>query len=258
MSLAGLTVAVTGATGGIGAAVVRQLAASGANVVITDLTAGPVASLADELGSAGQSVLGAAVDTTDESAVDSVLDDAMARFGAIHGIVTAAGVDHVPTPALDVDLSVWDRVLRVNVVGTFVAARAAARRMVGGGAIVTVGSVSATTARMGKVPYCASKAAVVSMTRALALELASRDIRVNAVCPGPTDTPMVSAAVAESGQEVLERRIRGSLEHFRTGIPLGRIGTPDEQASVIRFLLSSDASFMTGAVVHADGGVTVV
>jgi NAD(P)-dependent dehydrogenase (short-subunit alcohol dehydrogenase family) len=146
----------------------------------------------------------------------------------------------------------------VNVTGTFVPVRVAARRMVArGGSIVTVGSVSAVTARMGKVPYCTSKAAVLGLTRSLALELAPLGIRVNAVCPGPTDTDMVREAVAQGGPQVLEARLRGSLEQFRPGIPMGRLGAPDEQAALIEFVLLH-GTFMSGTVTFSDGGLTVV
>lgn len=259
MTLAGKSIAVTGGTGGIGSATVRRLAARGANILVLDLDAAAVTGLTSELTEQGHHVRGAAVDTTDEAAMSKALDDAAEAFGALDGMVSAAGVDHPQIRALDVELDLWERVQRVNVTGAFIACRTAARLMLGrGGAIVTVGSASAVTARMGKVPYCASKAGMVHMTRTLAVELAEHGVRVNAVCPGPTDTPMVAAAVEHGGPEILERRIRGSLEDFRVGVPLGRIGTADEQAAVIEFLLSPDASFMTGAVLFVDGGVTVL
>jgi NAD(P)-dependent dehydrogenase (short-subunit alcohol dehydrogenase family) len=258
-TLAGRTIAVTGATGGIGMATVDRLVDAGARVILLDLVPELVASTTERLAAAGHAVVGHAVDTADEAGMVAALADGTARLGPLDGLVTAAGIDHKQTNMMDVDLALWERVHRVNLTGTFVACRSAARHMIGrGGAIVTIGSVSAVTARMGKVPYCSSKAGVLHLTRAMALELAAHDIRVNAVCPGPTETQMVTEAIRNDGPEARERRIIGSLEQFRVGIPLRRMGTPDEQAAVIEFMLSPGSSFMTGTAMFVDGGVTVL
>jgi len=258
-ALEGRTIAVTGATGGIGMATVDRLVAGGAKVVLLDLDPELVARATERLTAEGHDVVGHAVDTADEPGMVAALADGVARLGGLDGLVTAAGIDHKQTAMMDVDLALWERVHRVNLTGTFVASRSAARHMIGrGGAIVTIGSVSAVTARMGKVPYCSSKSGVLGLTRTMALELAAHDIRVNAVCPGPTETQMVTEAIRNDGPQARERRVVGSLEQFRVGIPLRRMGTPDEQAAVIEFMLSPGSAFMTGTAIFVDGGVTVL
>jgi NAD(P)-dependent dehydrogenase (short-subunit alcohol dehydrogenase family) len=175
--------------------------------------------------------------------------------------VTAAGIRQTAATALDLPLDVWSRTLHVNVTGTFVAAREAARLMMSGGrpgSVVTIASVTGTSARMNQSAYCASKAAVIHLTKVLAIEWAQYAIRVNAVCPGVTKTPMIELAVKNEGPQVLDDKLNGSMEQFRPGIPLRRLATPEEQAAAICFLLSDDTSFVTGVALGVDGGAGVV
>jgi NAD(P)-dependent dehydrogenase (short-subunit alcohol dehydrogenase family) len=183
------------------------------------------------------------------------------RFGRLDGLVTAAGIRQTAALALDLDLAVWERNQRINVTGTFVAIRAAARVMVAdgtAGSIVTVASVTGVSARMAQSAYCTSKAAVLHLTRVLALELAAHDIRVNSVAPAVTETPMIRKAITDEGPQVLREKIEGSLAQFRPGIPLRRLAQPEEQSEAITFLLSPAASFITGTTLFVDGGASIV
>jgi len=254
-------VAITGGAGGIGLATARKLVAGGAKVAVLDLGEETVRKAAAELSPDGSAALGLAVDTTDESAVTQAVTAARQRFGRLDGLVTAAGVRQAAALALDLDLAVWERTMRVNVTGTFLAARAAARVMIDDGtkgAIVTIASVTATGARWAQSAYCTSKAAVAHLSRVLALELSAHDIRVNAVSPGVTETPMIRQAVIDDGPDVLRDKVEGSLAQFRPGIPLRRLAQPSEPAEAICFLLSPAASFITGAELFVDGGVSAL
>jgi NAD(P)-dependent dehydrogenase (short-subunit alcohol dehydrogenase family) len=127
-----------------------------------------------------------------------------------------------------------------------------------GGAIVTVASVAGVIPRIGQVAYGASKAAVMHLTRVLALEFARYQVRVNAVSPGTTRTPLIERAIKDEGEEVLEQRIKGDLGKFRGGVPLGRLAFPEDQAGAIAFLLSPLARFITGQVLFVDGGESMI
>jgi NAD(P)-dependent dehydrogenase (short-subunit alcohol dehydrogenase family) len=260
MDLTGRTIVISGGAGGIGLATAGKLAGLGASVAVFDLGEGHVAAAVDQLGGAGAKVTGICVDVTDEEAVEEALDETAAAVGPVDGVVTAAGVRHKATPSLELDLDVWERMFRVNVRGTFVLARSAARRMLegGGGSIVTIGSTGALGARPGWSAYGAAKAAVVQLTRILAVEFAPHGIRVNTVCPGPTLTPMIEQGIREEGPDLIRQKIEGSLAGFRPGVPLGRMCRPEEQGAAIAFLLSDEASFITGATLFVDGGVTVI
>lgn len=256
-------VAVTGGAGGIGLATARRLLRRGCRVAVLDLAQADVdraTALLTAPGS-GNQVIGVACDTTDEESVAAAMSAVKSRYGYLDGMVTVAGVRQTATPALDIDLSVWNTIQAVNVTGTFIAARQGARLMIETGrpgAVVTVASVTGISARVNQAAYCASKAAVIHLTRVLAVEWAQYGIRVNAVGPGVTKTPMIDLAVRNEGPAVLNDKLYGSLEQFRPGIPLGRLSEPEEQAAAIDFLLSDDASFITGVTLGVDGGAGVV
>jgi NAD(P)-dependent dehydrogenase (short-subunit alcohol dehydrogenase family) len=211
---------VTGAQGGIGGATVRALEAAGAKVTGIDRE----------------------VDVSDPSA----LERALAGFNRLDILVNAAGVIS-RGPALEVEPGGWDRVLDVNLKGTFFACQAAARLMSrgGGGSIVNVASELAIAASAGRAPYIASKAGVIGLTRALAVEWAPLGIRVNAVAPGLTRTPMTADLTEEAREE------------YRLRAPNQRLGEPADIADVIVFLASDAARHVVGQVLPVDGGFTV-
>ncbi|MET0457184.1 MAG: SDR family oxidoreductase [Mycobacterium sp.] len=255
----GEPVLITGGAGGMGEAMARRLTSSGARVAIVDLKADEVAETTGRLRGEGLDVVGVAADTTDEESMADAVAEVVRTYGSLYGLVTAAGIRQTATAFTDIDLAVWKAIMDVNVTGTFVAIRAATPELIANrGAVVTVASVVAQAARMNQSAYATSKAAVLHLTKQVALELAPKGVRVNCLCPGVTNTPMIELAVRSDGPSVLTDKLTGSLAQFRPGIPLGRLAEPDEQAATAEFLLSSDASFITGVGVFVDGGVSML
>lgn len=231
---------VTGGGRGIGEAVVRRLAAEGARVMAT----GPsdsVDRLAEELGA---SVFPYRCDVSEQSQVEAMIGACKARFGRLDLLCNNAGIVSKTGRLHECDVTVWDRVMAVNVRGAFLVQKCAIPLMLasGGGAIVNMGSWASLHPSTGTTPYAISKAAVLMMTRVAALEYAGDNIRVNCVAPGTITTPLLQKA----GPEVIVEKIKLS--------PLGRIGTPGEVAAVTAFLLSDEAAFVTGAVYPLAGG----
>jgi NAD(P)-dependent dehydrogenase (short-subunit alcohol dehydrogenase family) len=235
---------ITGGASGIGLATAERLLAAGWKVAVADRDERALAALRNE--HAGSSaVLLAQLDVTDESAVQGVVAEVRDTLGGLDGVVNSAGIA-ADIPALETPVDLFRRIMDVNVTGTFIVARAAARVMKdrGGGAIVNVASVSGLRGSKGRSAYGASKGAVVVLTQVLANDLARFRIRVNAVAPGPVDTPMVKAMHADKDRALWARHM-----------PMRRYGEPREIASVIEFLLDGTrSSFMTGEVVAVDGG----
>jgi 2,3-dihydro-2,3-dihydroxybenzoate dehydrogenase len=253
-------VAVTGAAGGIGLETARQLAASGANVALIDVDA-PALTLAERtIPHADGQLMSIAGDTAETSHMEDAIQAITARFGRLDALVANAGIRMRSTRIAELEDDVWDRLLRVNLRGVFVACRAGARPMIAAksGAMVTVASISGKVPRIGQSAYCVSKAGVIQLTRTLALELAEHGIRVNAVCPGTVNTALLKQAQAQDGPEVLRHRIYGSTDTFRPGIPLRQIAEPEDVAAMILFLLSPAARHMTGQSIYVDGGESIV
>jgi len=235
---------ITGGVSGIGLATARRLLESGWKVAAVDRDEKALASLRKELGGRPD-VFIAALDVTDESAVDATVAKAAQALGGLHGVVNSAGIA-ADIPALDTPADLFRKILDVNVVGTFLVARAGARLMKdsGGGAIVNISSIAGVRGSKGRSAYGASKGAVIVLTQVLANDLGRYNIRVNAVAPGPVDTPMVQALHTVSDRALWTRYL-----------PLRRYGRPEEIASVIEFLLDgTKSSYVTGEIVAVDGG----
>jgi NAD(P)-dependent dehydrogenase (short-subunit alcohol dehydrogenase family) len=252
--LDGRVALITGGASGIGAAAVRLFAAEGAAVGVLDRDADAAARLVEDLG--GAPALALAADVTDRAAVDEALAQAVTTFGRLDVLYNNAGVPAGFGPVADLPLADWNLSLAVNVTGTLFCTQAALPhlRAAGGGSIVNQSSVAALVGIPGLAAYSAAKGAVVALTRTLAAELAPDQIRVNAICAGTVDTPMIRPLLAARGQGDLELGAKLTAERY----PIGRIGTAEEIARAALFLASDDSSFITGTVITADGGMTVV
>ena len=234
----GATALVTGAGSGIGAAVARRLSTEGAQVILADVFLDAVEALARELGAGARALR---LDVRDEEQVAPAMTD-------LDVLINVAGIGST-TAAPDTSLEVWENVFAVNARGTFLCCKHAIPGMAarGGGSIVNVASIAALVGLRNRAAYCASKGAVVALTRALAIDHVADGIRVNAVCPGTVDSPWVRRLVEESGE---------SLDALRERQPMGRLGTPEEIAEAVAYLAS--APFATGTVFVIDGGLTAV
>lgn len=243
---------VTGAGTGIGRAVCVRLAEEGAEVVVTSQTPEHVEEtrrLTAE--AAAREPLALTLDVGDSDAVDRAVAEVVERFGRIDVLSNNAGIELVDGPsALETTDDDWERLFRVNVAGTFYACRAAARHMPDGSSIVNMASINSFVAWENDAAYTATKGAVMQFTRALALDLARRRIRVNAVCPGVIDTPLTDAFLDRAADPEALRA------EYAAASPLERMGTAREVANCVLFLASDEASFVTGSALVVDGATT--
>lgn len=239
---------VTGAAKGIGLAIARRLAAEGGQVVLADLP-GVTADMASFEGEFPP--YSVAVDITVDEQCEAAVRDVVARFGRIDVLVNNAGI-YAKGDIVSTEPAVWNRIMAVNVNGVYHMSRHVAPVMVrqGRGSIVNIASEAGLVGIGDQVAYNVSKAAVIGFTRSLAVDLAPHGIRVNAVCPGTTWTPLVEASVARDPDPAAARR---ALESCR---PLNRLGKPEEIAAAVCFLASEEAAYATGAVLSVDGGFT--
>ena len=239
---------VTGGASGIGLGVARGLAADGHRVAIADLKGAEAA--AAELQREGASVLAVHVDVADRTAVSAGFDRVRAELGPVEILVTSAGIESF-TPVLDITADGWDRIIAVNLTGTFSCVQAALPDMVsaGWGRIVTISSSSAQSGAPNMAHYAASKGGVIGLTKALAVELARSGITVNTIPPSLVDTPM--ARKAEAAGDFPGVDVVGPM------VPLGRAGTPADIAAACSFLCSDGGSYITGQVIGVNGGMYI-
>lgn len=269
--VAGKVAVVTGGGNGIGRACCTRFADEGARVVVADILETAAKETATHITDTGGDAIAVALDATDPGANDAMVERAVDAFGSLDVLVTAAGVSHAEYVSgdterdmasfgsvaralaephrllLDLDLPAWQRVLDVNLTGTLLALQAAARHMVqhGGGSIITIASIAAKIPEAGPPAYAVSKAGVWMLTKAAARSLAKAGIRVNAIGPGYIETNMTK----------LLTDMPAVRDLALAQIPMGRVGRPDEVANVALFLASDDASYMTGKILHPDGGI---
>ncbi len=256
--LRGRVALIIGAAGGIGQACLEAFAQAGAAVASADLPGSDIEAAGAAAANPDQHTTHQ-VDVSDPASVEQLVVDVVAAHGRIDAFVNAAAILDVQ-PFLELTLDSWERTFAVNTRGAFLAGQAVARQMVRqneGGRIIEIASNIARIPRINNAAYCSSKAAVVHLVRCMALELAQYNITVNALCPGSTATPMLVDVQAKGDRSRLEGIIRGSLEQWRTGIPLGRLAEPEDQAAMAVFLASESARHITGQVLCVDGGQTL-
>lgn len=236
---------ITGGASGIGAAAARLLHGEGASVVIADLDAAGGQALAEELG-AGRAVF-QPTDVSDFAQVEAAVACAVARFSGLDVLFNNAGIGSL-SAIPDLPVEDWKRVLAINLDGVFFGCKAAIPVMQrqGGGAIVNTASASGMAGDYGFAAYNAAKAGVINFTRTAAIDHARDNIRVNAICPGPVDTPILAGVQA----------VPGLRSQWEDCVPMGRFARPEEIAEVVAFLASQAASFVTGVAVAIDGGLT--
>ncbi len=244
--LSGRTALVTGCGRGIGKAIALTLARAGVDIVVNDIEQATAENLAAEIAELGRKVLICGGSVSHRSDVDAMFAKIKDEFEHLDILVNNAGItrDNILMKMTDQE---WDQVMDVNLKGVFYCTRAAAEMMKeqAYGKIVNLTSVTALTGNVGQVNYAASKAGVIGMSKTLARELARYQITVNAVAPGFIDTPMTAAIPEEIKQTIVR------------GIPLGRAGSPEDVANLVRFLVSDESAYITGQIISCNGGLYI-
>lgn len=250
MRLSDKRAVLTGAGSGIGRACARKFAAEGCAVAIIDLDEACANTVADEIAASGGTALGIRADVTKADELRQAFAAAEDRFGGIDIVMNNAGIVHPDDgDVTETTDDAWDRTIDINLKAVFVGCRLAVPALLrqGGGAILNTASIVALVGSCpSQIAYTASKGAIVALTRELAVCYARRGIRANVICPGPTETDLVKQVMGDEGLP----------ERYRTHLPMGRMGTPEEIADVAAYLVSGEASYVTGQTVSVDGGLT--
>jgi 2-hydroxycyclohexanecarboxyl-CoA dehydrogenase len=250
--LKGRVAIVTGAAGGIGRAICRRFIDEDVNIVAIDVNADALKSLAADLGVDESRLLCLAVDITDFTKIKDAVDRGVTKFGKLDILVNNAGWD-VAAPFLKTEPDLWDKIIEINLKGPLNLHKAALPHLIaaGGGKVVNIASDAGRVGSSGESVYSACKGGIISFSKTIAREYARDNVRVNVVCPGPTDTALLRSFVGEGeyGQKI--------YEGLKRAIPLKRLGQPDDIPGLIAFLSSDDADFMTGQVISVSGGLTM-
>lgn len=244
MKLEGKVAFVTGFGSGLGQAIAMLFAKQGAVVAGTSTTEAKGRDTVRMIESSGGKTLFRPGDVSDSKQMKALIDETVKRFGGLDIVVNSAGV-RTNGSITEITEEQWDRTIDVNLKGVFVVSRLAIPEMIkrGGGVILNIGARSGMAGQAGRAAYCASKGGMITLTEAMAMDYAREKIRVNCICPGPTRTPMVDTSTPEK------------LARYKTRVPLGRIGEPEDIAQAALYLASDDASMVTAAILPVDGGM---
>jgi 2-hydroxycyclohexanecarboxyl-CoA dehydrogenase len=252
LGLEGRVALVTGAAGGIGRAICDRFVKEGIQVIAADIDRRGLDEMSSEVDSGRGRIFPVALDITDFNSVGTAVEDIIERFGRIDILVNNAGWD-VAKPFLETSPDFWDKVLAINLKGPLNLHRTILPRMIeaGGGKVINIASDAGRVGSSGESVYSACKGGLIAFTKSVARECASKNIRLNAVCPGPTDTPLLRSFVGEGeyGQKLYDK--------LKRAIPLKRLGQPGDLPGIIAFLSSDDADFITGQVISVSGGLTM-
>jgi NAD(P)-dependent dehydrogenase (short-subunit alcohol dehydrogenase family) len=234
---------VAGGAGGIGSSIAERFASEGARVIIADRDAGRANAVASRVGG-----LSVTTDITRPESVDALVETVLGAYGRLDAVVNCAGIGKIGS-VFDTTPALWDETMAVNLTGVFLLGRRAAIEMARArsGKIINIASITGVVGYAGRVAYCVSKAGVVMLTKAMALDCAPFNVQVNAICPGVVRTPMTEDALSDPA----------FLAQKLADVPLGRLGRPEEMAAAAAYLASRDADFVTGHALVVDGGMSV-